>query len=267
MPTLKELMDMQGRRGLITGASGWLGRMMADTLIELGAELVLVDRPGSQLQETADALAARWGVAVEGLICDLEDDVQRADMMRTLIKTGRPLHVLINNASFVGTSGLTGWSVPFEQQGLKAWRRAMEVNLTAAFDLCHGLAPLMRESGQASIVNIASIYGEYGPDWRLYEGTAMANPAAYAVSKGGLLQLTRWLATTLAPNIRVNAISPGGIARGQPEVFVGRYEARTPLARMATEDDFRGAIAYLASGLSAYVTGQNLSVDGGWGVW
>jgi len=95
----------------------------------------------------------------------------------------------------------------------------------------------------------------------------MANPAAYAASKGGLLQLTRWLATTLAPKIRVNAISPGGIARNQPSSFVERYEARTPLGRMATEDDFRGAIAYLASDMSAYVTGQNLRVDGGWGSW
>jgi NAD(P)-dependent dehydrogenase (short-subunit alcohol dehydrogenase family) len=95
----------------------------------------------------------------------------------------------------------------------------------------------------------------------------MANPAAYGASKGGLIQLTRWLSTTLAPQIRVNVIAPGGVARGQPESFVDRYKARTPLQRMATEEDFRGAVAYLASDLSAYVTGQVLSVDGGWGVW
>jgi NAD(P)-dependent dehydrogenase (short-subunit alcohol dehydrogenase family) len=95
----------------------------------------------------------------------------------------------------------------------------------------------------------------------------MANPAAYAASKGGLIQLTRWMATTLAPNVRVNAISPGGVARGQPQSFVDAYEKRTPLGRMATENDFRGAIAYLASDMSAYVTGQVLAVDGGWGAW
>jgi NAD(P)-dependent dehydrogenase (short-subunit alcohol dehydrogenase family) len=95
----------------------------------------------------------------------------------------------------------------------------------------------------------------------------MSNPAAYGVSKGGLIQLTRWLATTIAPEVRVNAISPGGIFRNQPEAFVNRYAEKTPLGRMATEDDFRGAIAYLASDLSRYVTGQILSVEGGWGVW
>lgn len=267
MPTLKKLMDMKGRRVLLTGASGWLGYTMADTLAELGAELVLVDRPGSAVLETANTLATNWGITAQGFFCDLEEGAQRADLIRALVEVDRPLHVLINNAAFVGTSELAGWAVPFEQQGLDAWRRALEVNLTAVFDLCHGLSPIMRESGHGSIINIGSIYGQYGPDWRLYEDTLMANPAAYAASKGGLLQLTRWLATTLAPNIRVNAISPGGIARGQPDVFVERYEARTPMARMASEDDFRGAVAYLASDLSAYVTGQNLNVDGGWGVW
>ena len=95
----------------------------------------------------------------------------------------------------------------------------------------------------------------------------MSNPAAYGASKAGLLQFTRWLSTTLAPEIRVNSISPGGIFRNQPTEFVNRYEARTPIGRMAKEDDFRGAMAYLASDLSGYVTGQNLVVDGGWGIW
>ena len=118
-----------------------------------------------------------------------------------------------------------------------------------------------------NIINISSIYGVYAPDWNLYSGTLMSNPAGYSVSKGGLLQLTRWLATTIAPNVRVNAISPGGIFRNQPESFIKSYEGKTPLGRMATEDDFRGAVAYLASDLSKYVTGHNLLVDGGWGVW
>jgi NAD(P)-dependent dehydrogenase (short-subunit alcohol dehydrogenase family) len=177
------------------------------------------------------------------------------------------LDVLINNAAFVGTSDLKGWGVTFAQQTIETWRRALEVNLTAAFQLCQGLSPLLQSSGRGIIINIGSIYGEFGPDWSLYEGTSMNNPAAYGASKAGLLQLTRWLATTMAPAVRVNAISPGGIARGQAQAFVKRYEARTPLGRMATEDDFRGAVAFLASDMSAYITGQNLLIDGGWSVW
>ena len=121
--------------------------------------------------------------------------------------------------------------------------------------------------GHGSVINISSIYGLSGPDWRLYEGTSLGNPAAYAASKGGLIQMTRWLATTMAPKVRVNAIAPGGVFRNTPEPFLGRYISRTPLARMATEEDFMGAVAYLASDLSAYVTGQCLAVDGGWTAW
>ena len=94
----------------------------------------------------------------------------------------------------------------------------------------------------------------------------MGNPAAYAASKAGLIQLTRWSATTLAKSVRVNTLSPGGVFRNQPEIFVKDIQKNSP-RRMATEDDFRGAIAYLATDLSSYVTGQNLSVDGGWGIW
>jgi NAD(P)-dependent dehydrogenase (short-subunit alcohol dehydrogenase family) len=107
----------------------------------------------------------------------------------------------------------------------------------------------------------------YGPDLSLYEGTGMNNPAAYAASKGGLLQFTQWSATVLAPDIRVNAITPGGVFRGQDKAFVARYTQKTPLKRMAQEEDFKGAVAFLASDLSTYVTGQNISVDGGWGAW
>ena len=127
--------------------------------------------------------------------------------------------------------------------------------------------PKLVESDGASIVNIGSIYGMLGPDWGLYEGTAMSNPAAYGASKGALIQLTRWLATTIAPKIRVNIVSPGGIFRDQPNSFVKKYEERTPLGRMANENDFSGAILFLASDLSRYVTGQNIIVDGGWSSW
>lgn len=267
MATISELLGLKGRRALITGAGGNLGKIIADTLGELGADLVLVDRPGSGLESQAEILGRRWGGDVLCRYCDLEDQGQRTDLVMGLVQSGASVDILVNNAAFVGTSGLQGWVGPFEEQSVETWRRAMEVNLTAAFHLSQLLIPLLQARGKGVILNIGSIYGVVGPDMRLYENLSMGNPAAYAASKGGLIQLTRWLATVLAPDIRVNCISPGGIFRNQPDAFVERYVARTPLRRMATEDDFRGGIAYLASDLSSYVTGENLMVDGGWAVW
>jgi NAD(P)-dependent dehydrogenase (short-subunit alcohol dehydrogenase family) len=264
---LAALMSLEGRRALITGGAGHIGAAMAETLLEMGAKLILVDYDTERLQEVRNRLQSTYSLPVVSLVCNLEEEADRERLIKSVLAGGAGLDILINNAAFVGSAELGGWSVPFENQSLETWRRALEVNLSATFHLSQRLAPALCASAGGSIINIASIYGEYGPDWSLYKGTGMANPAAYAASKGGLIQLTRWLATTMGPDVRVNAISPGGVARGQPEGFVSRYEDRTPLRRMATEDDFRGAIAYLASDMSAYVTGQVLRVDGGWGVW
>lgn len=267
MSTIKELSNLRGRRALVTGATGNLGKVIANALAELGADLVLVDQPGSDFASLTARLTERWSVAITHHFCDLELPTQRTELMEQVNKSSKGLNILVNNAAFVGTSDLTGWNVPFEQQTLSTWRRALEVNLTAIFDLCQGLTPMLRAAEGASIINIASTYGMLAPDWSLYAGTTMGNPAAYGASKGGLIQFTRWLATTLAPAVRVNCISPGGIWRNQPDEFVTRYAARTPMNRMATEGDMRGAVAYFACDLSNYVTGQNLAVDGGWGVW
>lgn len=265
--TLKHLMDMSERRVLITGASGSLGRVMSSTLAEMGSDLLLIDLPGTGLEKFAKDLRDSWRVKVKVAECDLESENERTSLISSVKADGLGLNCLINNAAFVGSSGLEGWVAPLNEQSLDTWRRAIEVNLTACFHLSQGFAPELKSSVGGNIINIGSIYGEYGPDWSLYEGTTMGNPAAYAASKGALIQLTRWLSTTLAPEVRVNSISPGGVLRGQPDQFVERYCLRTPLARMANSDDFSGAVAYLASDMSCYVTGQVLRVNGGWGEW
>lgn len=267
MRSLHDRFKLSDRVALVTGAAGHLGTVMADTLGELGASLILVDLPGTDLEIIGATLGEKWGINAEALYCDLEDETSRCKLIEQISDRYRFLNILINNAAFVGDSNLHGWTERFERQSVSTWRRAVEVNLTAPFHLVQGLLPLMKIAEGASIINVGSIYGEYGPDWGLYEQTEMANPAAYAASKGGVMQLTRWLATTLAPTIRVNAISPGGVFRGQNPVFVQRYELRTPLGRMATEEDFRGVTALLASDLSSYITGQTIRVDGGWGTW
>ncbi len=266
MKTLKELMNLNGRVALITGGGGHIGSAIGEALAELGAAVAVLDRDESA-QRVADHLRNAFNVETLPLQVDLANQAAvQAAPEQVLARFGR-LDILVNCAAFVGTSALKGWVVPFEEQSPETWRAALEVNLTAAFVLTQACASVLKASGHGSVINVSSIYGVVGPDMRLYEGTAMGNPAAYAASKGGLLQLTRWLATTLAPEVRVNAISPGGVVRGQPEVFQQRYIQRTPLKRMATGEDIKGAAAYLASDLSAYVTGQNLMVDGGWTIW
>lgn len=265
MRSLQELMSLGGRVGLVTGGAGHLGRVICETLAEQGAAVAVLDRTGSR--PVADELAGRYGVPTLAIDLDLADEAARKAVPERVADALGSLDILVNNAAFVGSSGLTGWVAPFAEQTVETWRQAMEVNLTAVFDLSQAALPYLARGTHGSIVNVASIYGVVGPDWSLYEGTAMGNPAAYAASKGGLIQFSRWLATTVAPSVRVNAISPGGVARGQPDMFRQRYEARTPLRRMACEEDFKGVVAFLASDASSYVTGQNILVDGGWSAW
>jgi len=267
MKTLRDLMDLSGRVAIVTGGAGHIGRAMCAALGELGAVVVVADVNADAAAAAAASVADSTGAKTLPLAVDLADEAAIRDLPTAVLDRFGRIDVLVNNAAFVGTSGLTGWVVPFEQQSVDTWRKAMDVNLTAAFALTQACAPALAAHGRGSVVNVASIYGVVGPDMGLYAGTAMGNPAAYAASKGGLIQLTRWLSTVLGPTIRVNCLSPGGVERGQAEAFRDRYVERTPLKRMATEEDFKGTLAWLASDLSAYVTGQNIMVDGGWTVW
>lgn len=267
MRTIQELGRLEGRVALITGGAGHIGRAMASALCELQCQVVLVDRDSEAAHGAGAALAQAFPGQVWLTTADLESESERGALAARVAERYGQLDILINNAGFVGDSALQGWAVPFAEQRMDTWRRALEVNLSAPFHLTQLFAPLLAEHGRGSVINVSSIYGMLGPDMGLYEGTRMGNPAAYAGSKGGLLQLSRWLATTLAPRVRVNSITPGGLARGQAEAFVERYVARTPLARMGTEEDFKGACAFLASDQSAWMTGQNIVVDGGWSAW
>lgn len=267
MKSIRELMDLGGRAALITGGAGHIGQACAEALAEAGCAVAVLDLDQGRCEETAQDLAQRFQVKTLGLALDLADEKAVQAAPERVARDLGSLDILVHCAAFVGTSKLAGWATPFAEQLLDTWRAALEVNLTAPFAMTQAAAPLLKASGHGAVVNVASTYGVVGPDWSLYDGTAMGNPAAYAASKGGLVQLTRWLATTLAPHIRVNCLSPGGVFRNQPESFVQRYEARTPAQRMATEEDMKGTLLYLASDLSLYVTGQNILVDGGWTAW
>ena len=265
MRSLKSLFELKYRVALITGGAGHIGRAICETLAEQGASVVVLDRNGADI--VADDIRNRYGINSIGMNVDLADEDSVRKVPEQIVHKFGRFDILVNNAAFVGSSDLQGWAVPFQDQKAETWRKAMEVNLTSAFVLCQAAATFLAQGSRGSIINISSVYGVLGPDWRLYENTEMGNPAAYAVSKGGMVQLSRWLATTLAPSVRVNTISPGGVFRDQPDSFREKYESRTPMGRMATEEDFKGIVAFLASDASAYVTGQNILVDGGWSAW
>ena len=268
MRSIAELTNLDGRRALVTGGAGHIGFAAADTLVELGARVALLDLDAATCKARAQTLSGRPGYAIP-LPCDLADAAATRAAVGECIRALGGLDILIHSAAYVGTTRTTGWAVPFEQQTIEAWDAGMRVNLTSAFELVQEARAALAASGRGSVIFVSSIYGMVGSDAAPYEGTPMNKDRvlAYSASKGGLLQLMRHLATLLAPAVRVNSISPGGIERDQPAAFRERYAARTPLKRMGREEDLKGAVAYLASDLSAYVTGHNLVVDGGWTAW
>jgi 2-deoxy-D-gluconate 3-dehydrogenase len=162
-------------------------------------------------------------------------------------------------------------SQTFEDFPLEDWNQALGVNLTGSFLACQAVAGPMRHQGSGSIVNICSTYGLVGPDQRIYQRAGEApryKPVYYSVTKAGILGLTRYLATYFAgTNIRVNALTPGGVYNDHDDEFVRNYSARTVLGRMARKDEMNGALLFLASDASSYMTGANLVVDGGWTAW
>lgn len=265
--SIKSLMDLSGRTALVVGGCGHIGRLIVETLIELDAKVIILDKKQEVLENVCTHFSSKWNLEVTGFTTDLAKPSELRNIPNKISELTSELSILVNCASIVGTDGLKGWNAPFAEQNLDAWDRAMQVNVGSVFQIVQLLEPMLRDSQQGSIVNFSSIYGVVGPNLSLYEGTSMNNPAAYAVSKGGLIQLTRWLATVLAPYVRVNCISPGGIYRQQDQKFVSSYTNNTPLKRMGVEEDMKGAVAFLTSDMSSWMTGQNLIIDGGYTAW
>jgi NAD(P)-dependent dehydrogenase (short-subunit alcohol dehydrogenase family) len=262
---MTNIFNLDGKTALITGATGNLGRRISVTLAQSNVNLILTDINLTELKNLKIFLEKSYSVNIQIYKALLEKNIERNILINKVIKNNSRLDILINNAAYVSSRNEIGWSTEFENQTLKTWNEALEINLTAPFHLCQKLYPLLKKS-QGTIINIGSIYGVYGPDWSLYKNTKLNNVAAYGVSKAGLIHLTKWLSKSISPEVRVNTISPGGIIRGQDINFIKRYEKKTPLKRMANEDDFIGAVLFLSSDMSKYMTGQNLIIDGGWGV-
>ena len=269
-----DLFDLTGRVAVITGGAGLLGVQHAEAIASAGGLPVLVDIVG------AEALAATIGVAhgvdASAAIADVTDEAQVEALRDTLLERYGRIDILINNAAnnpkvedAGGFAASRLESLPLEQ-----WSDDLAVGLTGAFICSRVLGAEMARRGAGVIVNIASDLAVIAPDQRLYREAGRADdeqpvkPVSYAVVKTALLGLTRYLATYWAKDgVRVNALSPGGVAAGQPEEFVRRLSDLVPLGRMAQPDEYRGAVVFLCSDASSYMTGQNLVVDGGRTSW
>ena len=206
----------------------------------------------------------KYKISVDTYLCDLSNQDMMINLCKDINKKYKKIDTVINSVGIVGTDEMQGWNEKFEKQSYDAWNKCMQVNLSSIFFMIQKIYKKLEKSKNPSIINIASIYGVRAPDWYIYKNTNINNPAAYSVSKAGIVHMTKWLASALAPKIRVNAISPGGIFRNQQKLFVKKYIDKTLLKRMAIEDDIVGPVVFLSSTSASYITGQNLIVDGGW---
>lgn len=267
------LFDLRGKVAIVTGGAGLLGRQFCSGLAESGATVAVVDVLGDKAEELAQILRHRYQVGAVGISCDVSDPQSTRAMVSRVVSEYGQIDILHNNAA--GKSDdLDSFFAPFEDYSLEQWRRIMAVNLDGMFLVAQAVGKEMVARGKGgSIIQTASIYGIMAPDQRIYEGSfylgrKINTPAVYSASKAAVVGLTKYLATYWADKgIRVNSLTPGGTESGQNTEFIRRYSSRVPLNRMAKVTEMVGALLYLASEASSYVTGQNLIIDGGLDAW
>lgn len=249
---------LDGRVAIVTGGSGICGTPIVTALAEAGAHVVIGSRDVAKNTEFAQSLA-KSGLSSEAVQLDLGAEKSVRGVCDELLRRHGRIDVLVNNAVSRAGGDLRNSSV-------ENWEETLRVNATGLFLACKIFSEPMQQARSGSIINISSIYGMVGPDFSIYEGTGLSNPVNYAFAKGGMINLTRYLASFLAPyKVRVNCISPGGVQTdATPANFVSNYSRRTPMQRMGKPEDVKGAIVFFASDASAYITGQNLAIDGGW---
>lgn len=268
----RKLFDLAGKIALVTGGNGILGRGYVEGLAEFGADVVVADLDAAACEEHAASIRARHGVRCLGCAVDVANEASVADLRRRVEDELGVVDVLVNNAASKGAD-LGEFFRDTESYSLATWRDIMSVNLDGLFLMARTFGARMAERRGGSIINVSSIYGNVGPDQRIYVnseylGRPINTPAVYSASKAGVVGLTRYLATLWgASGVRVNTLTPGGVSSGQNQEFSSRYSARVPLGRMAKDHEMVGGVLYLASDASSYVTGHNLIVDGGWCAW
>jgi 2-deoxy-D-gluconate 3-dehydrogenase len=276
MGNILDKFNLKDRVAVVTGGAGLLGAEFCRTLAEAEAAVAVVDLDAAAAGKVAEGLTAA-GCRARAVPADITDPASVKAMLATILAAFGRLDVLVNSAALdpkFDPAALAKGSTPgkFEDYPLEQWNTALEVNLTGAFLVTQAcVAPMLAQGKKGSIVNLCSTYGLNGPDQRIYRKPGQAQtfkPVYYTVTKAGMLGFTKYLAAYyMGTEIRVNALTPGGVFNNHDEIFVTNYSARTILGRMARKDEMNGALLFLASEASAYMTGGNLVVDGGWTAW
>jgi 2-deoxy-D-gluconate 3-dehydrogenase len=273
---IQEKFDLKGRTAVVTGGAGLLGVEFCRTLAEAGATVAIVDLNAAAAQKAAAALTQE-GYQARGFATDVTKPGSVDALVASVLADFGRLDILVNSAALdpkfdpeAVQKGITPGS--FEDYPLDQWNTALNVNLTGMFLVTQAcVKPMLKQGKKGSIINICSTYGLNGPDQRIYvnNGQRVAyKPVYYTVTKAGVLGFTKYLAAYYAgTEIRVNALTPGGVFNDHDEYFVKNYSAKTILGRMAHGDEMNGALLFLASEASSYMTGNNVVVDGGWTAW
>jgi NAD(P)-dependent dehydrogenase (short-subunit alcohol dehydrogenase family) len=263
-PAVAELFSLRGRSALVVGGAGLLGGEISHAFAELGAHVMIASRDVDKCRRFAEAIRARHGARVDALAVDITEP---ASIGRLLAEVGR----LVDGLDVLVNCGWSGRKNTFDSISDTDWDLDIEVCLNGVFRTIKAAVPLL-EKRRGNILNIASMYGHVAPDHRLYDNERFANPPSYGAAKAGIIQLTRYLASFLSPRgIRVNAISPGpfpfeSTQRDAP-AFIERLSAKNPLNRIGRPHELKGPAVLLCSDAGAYMTGQNVCVDGGWAIW
>ena len=276
--SVKDLFDLSGRVAIITGGAGMLGTQHAVAIAEAGGHVVIADLSEKTVKRSAADITQTYGAEALGVCVDITQKRDVEAMVAGVIDKFGRIDILINNAALTvkgGSMRSAEYFAPFEEYPLDFWEKALHVNLTGLFLSCQAVGRVMVARRSGVILNVASDIGNISPDHRIYEGVQnpytgepFNTPIAYATTKAGVVNFTRYLATYWADKgIRVNCISPGGVYSGHDPQFVKNLTYRIPLGRMAEADEYKGAILFLVSDASSYMTGANLIIDGGRTAW
>ena len=274
--TIQEKFDLTGRIAIVTGGVGLLGAEFCKTLAEAGASVAVVDLNASASHAVADTLT-KSGYQAQAFAVDITKPDSVNAMVENVLSAFGRIDILVNSAALdpkfdpdAVKKGITPGA--FEDYPLEQWNAALNVNLTGMFLITQAcVKPMLAQGKKGSIINICSTYGLNGPDQRIYvkDGERVAfKPVYYTVTKAGVMGFTKYLAAYYAgTDIRVNALTPGGVFNDHEDYFVKNYSAKTIIGRMAKKDEMNGALLFLASDASSYMTGNNVVVDGGWTAW